>query len=550
MGYLSWKLFLYLIPAVYLLPRIYNGLVKLLQPLTSGLKDLPGPESKGYLMGNVAEILAGEGRSVQMGWTEKYGPIYRYSTMLGGYRLYSTDTRVLSYVVANAAEFPKPDDLRDTLGVVLGKGLLFVEGATHKRQRQVMNPSFGPSQIRNLSPIFFDKAQELRGILIDKMATLPENAIYQADMLAWLSRAALDVIGLAGFGYDFSSLSEGSESDSLASAFNTAFGGALAPNALEMMRTLFPILQFIPDWSERTRKVKESHATMRRIGTKIIEDKKAALVAGVGGGKEAVVEKNNVKDRDLLSLLIKANIASDVAESQRMSDEEVLAQISTFIMAGHETTSTTTSWALHELTCHPEIQAKLREELETLPAVGATHDEVGALPYLDGVVRETLRLHVAIECTTRVATKDHVVPTSEPFIDRKGVKRNEILIKKGDGVFFNMTHVNRLKSIWGEDALEFKPERWLSPPSKASTVPSVYSNIFTFFAGARGCIGHRFAVAEIKILLFTLVRDIIFEAAVKPGDIETKATLITRPQLRSEPENGSQLPMFLKLVNH
>jgi cytochrome P450 len=83
-------------------------------------------------------------------------------------------------------------------------------------------------------------------------------------------------------------------------------------------------------------------------------------------------------------------------------------------------------WALHELSLAPEIQTKLREELLTVETDTPSMDELSALPYLDAVVKETLRLHPSFGEAVRVAIKDDVLPLEKPFTDMQGVVHDRI----------------------------------------------------------------------------------------------------------------------------
>lgn len=83
--------------------------------------------------------------------------------------------------------------------------------------------------------------------------------------------------------------------------------------------------------------------------------------------------------------------------------------------------STGTTWALFALTQAPAVQRKLRDELLTVATDNPTMDELNALPYLDAVVRETMRVHAPVPSSFRVATKDDVLPLSRPVSDKKGV---------------------------------------------------------------------------------------------------------------------------------
>jgi cytochrome P450 len=96
------------------------------------------------------------------------------------------------------------------------------------------------------------------------------------------------------------------------------------------------------------------------------------------------------------------------------------------IHQGHESTSTLTTWALYALARYPEIQKRLREELQAFPHDAPTMDDLHSFRYLDVVVRETLRLYPSSDGTVRVATQRDVIPLDKPFVGRDGVTRTEI----------------------------------------------------------------------------------------------------------------------------
>jgi len=283
---------------------------------------------------------------------------------------------------------------------------------------------------------------------------------------------------------------------------------------------------------------------MARIGRELLADAKATALAGATDKGE--IEKSSLQGRDLLSLLVKANMATDISESQRMSDEDVLAQVPTFLVAGHETTSTATTWALFAMTKAPEVQTKLREELLSVDTDSPSMDKLMALPYLDAVVRETLRVHAPVPDAARVAMKDDVLPVEKPYKDRNGIIRESIRVSKGDLITIPIQAVNLSRELWGPDALEFKPERWENIPEAVSHIPGVWGHLMSFLGGPRACIGFRFSLVEIKALLFTLIRAFEFELAVPVSEIDSKATVVQRPVLRSDPKNKPQMPMFVK----
>ncbi len=191
-----------------------------------------------------------------------------------------------------------------------------------------------------------------------------------------------------------------------------------------------------------------------------------------------------------------------------MSTSEILCQISTFIAAGHETSSSALTWTLYALARHPEVQSKLRASfrpLQSIPLGEPTLDEeLTRLPYLDWVIREVLRLHSPVTNTMRVCKKPHdAIPVGAPggYLDRNGFRRTTIDIKKGDIISIPIQAINRSRAIWGPDARDFKPERWADPAQSRCAVPGLWSNILTFLNGNTGngnrsCIGYKFAILE------------------------------------------------------
>jgi hypothetical protein len=145
-----------------------------------------------------------------------------------------------------------------------------------------------------------------------------------------------------------------------------------------------------------------------------------------------------------------------------MSLEEILCQISTFIAAGHETTSSALTWCLYALSQSPHSQNRLRAELLSLPAPShqdqmTLADKVQQLPYLDWVVRETLRVHSPITTTMRVVGKVcDEIPVRTPFLDGMGRWKRSVSVKKHDVISIPLQAINKNEEIWGEDAAVFR----------------------------------------------------------------------------------------------
>ena len=143
------------------------------------------------------------------------------------------------------------------------------------------------------------------------------------------------------------------------------------------------------------------------------------------------------------------------------------------MIAGHETTSFATAWTLFALAQAPQVQRKLRDELLDVKTDAPSMDELNALPYLDAVIREALRLYSPVCVTVREARKDDVIPLNNPYTDRHGLVHDHIThvpplhihgtvlmavtrIQRGTAILIPILAMNRSKIFWGEDAAEFK----------------------------------------------------------------------------------------------
>jgi len=109
---------------------------------------------------------------------------------------------------------------------------------------------------------------------------------------------------------------------------------------------------------------------------------------------------------------------------------------------------------------------------------------------------------------TGSARSDAILPLSTPIRDVDGRNIHEVFVPANTDVFVQIHHLNRDPSIWGSDAAEWKPERWLAPLPESvvrANIQGVYANTMTFIGGGRSCIGFKFAQLEMKVVLSQIV---------------------------------------------
>jgi cytochrome P450 len=150
----------------------------------SALRNLPGPPSPSLLWGNFWEFrdASKDGDNVdelKERWAVEHGHTYMYRGLFSvgppvrhlyvraddtkqASRLHTTDVKALSHILMRAEIYAKPEELRLALSRMMGEGILVIEGDKHRVQRRLLNPAFGPGQIRELTGVFLDKANEVR----------------------------------------------------------------------------------------------------------------------------------------------------------------------------------------------------------------------------------------------------------------------------------------------------------------------------------------------------------------------------------------------------
>ncbi|KAJ6566197.1 cytochrome P450 [Mycena capillaripes] len=507
--------------------------------LTSPLRHVEGPRNPSFILGNFKAMA--DDPHLTAKWRREFGANFLFNGLFSISELHTSDLKAINHIIAKAEIYQKaPSSLAGAQILLGGKGLLSVERDEHKRHASLLHYIGGHTFLKD-SSVSFIVSPQLRDIWTREVAQQDGEA--RIEVMSWLRRMTLDVIGQAGFNYRFDALETNGKPNELNEVFTDLFhspqtnryaGFRSAQAIMPILRLVIP--QPVPGW----KLLLAAHNKMYTIGKGILSKSKADIMATEG-------PKTLGTRRDLLSMLLKANLSTNIPETQRLSDAEVIAHPNLFF-AGHETTSSAITWALHELSLNTAVQSKLREELLTISNDNPSMDELNALPYLEQVIRETMRVHAPAVFTTRMAMEDDLLPLSKPYIDKKGKSHDSFPIPKGQMIHIPILAVNTDKEIWGEDAAEFKPERWEKVPDSASAIPSVWANLLTFFAGPHNCIGFRFSLAELKALLFILVRAFEFEPAVPKSAIGPTTGLLQRPRVLAE-HGGSGLPLIVKRYN-
>jgi cytochrome P450 len=421
-------------------------------------------------------------------WTNDYGPIVRFGDLFNAPRIILSDPASIQHMLGKAVyTYVKPPLPRAILESTTGVGLLVAEGMEHKRQRKYLQSIFSYKYIKRMAPDMFVKAQELvakwkRDVEQNSQVIVDED----------VSHTALNIIGSAGFGYEFDAHAE--EKSPLSEAYSVLTN---YPRGFSM------VLGFRYKWMRpllsHFRKVNKAEQVVDEVVRNLIRTRQQEMLQG------------HVDGTDVLTVLLRESMA----DGTQLTETELISQVMTVAIAGHETTAAGITWAMYALANHPHVQDKLRAEIiQHFPTLDSapTSDQLNQLDYLDMVIKEVLRLHCPVPAIMRYSDKDDTLP-------------NGVFIPKGTQVEPYTLIMHTLKQYWGDDADEFNPERWTTNISDMPNFTHVY---FPFSAGVRTCIGMKLALLELKMVLVSVLH--AFKLEPVPGHkVSTTIGLALRP---------------------
>ncbi|KAI1359098.1 cytochrome P450 [Xylaria arbuscula] len=417
------------------------------------------------------------------------------------YQVVVTKPRLLpDLLVHRPYDFIKPPKLSGLLRHVLGDGLIMVEGDQHKFLRKNSMPAFSFRHIKDLYPMIWNKSNLMCEVLKEALETGEGRDTGAVDLANWTSRVTLDIIGVAGMGREFNMLKKAE--DPILGIYEQLLEPA-PEKLLFAMSSILLGLNFV-------RLLPWRMNSLFRYLTSSLSD---FCMPMIQEKKDAILESKD-DHFDILSLLIK---------SGNFTDLQLRDQLLTFLAAGHETTSSALSWACYLLSKHQDMQEKLREEIhQALPnsmKIDKTTDLAGILeplPILNGIMNETLRLYPTVPLTLRQAVRDSNLGGQ--------------VIPKGVTVVISMWQINRSPELWGPDAGEFRPERWITAgkPNSNGGANSNYE-FSTFLHGPRSCIGQGFAKAEMRCLLASMIRTFSWDLAMDESKIIPKGAITIKP---------------------
>ncbi|KAH9968439.1 cytochrome P450 [Lactifluus volemus] len=506
----------------------------------SFLARLRGPKSPSLWIGNEGDIYyQNEVGDCEFKWMRQFGSAWRRRGCLGEDYLTVADPKALQYILHTSGyNFHKRRDLLKMTEMVAGKGLSCAHGKDHERQRKIIAPAFFTSQLKAFVPTFQDVASKLAQRWKDELVAPDSSGQPLINITGWISRTTLDIIGQTGFDFQFGSL-DNAETKLSKMYGNLFIDSTLYPSPLDLI--FKSTWRYIPEFLLRY---------VRYLPTREYHRFRTYLDYAREFSAD-IIEKNATKGdgNDLMSVLLRTNASED--PKNRLRHWEIVDQLSALLLAGQETTASSLSWFFWEMARNPESQERIREELAARFMQSnngeLTVADLDSMTYTQAALKESMRLHPIIWSLSRVASRDDVIPLAFPITTTSGEQVSSIPVKKGTVIDLAIHAYQRLPQVWGEDANEWNPDRFLDAEIAKQTSVGVYGNLLNFSGGLQGCVGWRFAVLEMLVIIATVLRHFEISLPLAEIVVRRKPSIIMMPM--AEGQIGAWMGLVIKPLN-
>ncbi|XP_067209359.1 cytochrome P450 4C1-like isoform X1 [Linepithema humile] len=385
----------------------------------------------------------------------------------------------------------------------LGTGLLTSEGTKWHERRKMLTPAFHFNMLKQFVDIFIEEGNYMTQCLKDIEGSTVN------DLIFFTSHHTLNVICETAMGISLKDMG----------AFQQQYRKTVYEiTKLILARLMSPwfysdmIFALSPMGKRQAKNLKILHG----FTEKIIAERKQ-YHKSTNGQYLKQFENNSVNNNEeiigirrkrlaMLDLLIAAS------RNNKMSDLDIREEVDTFVLGGYETTAISISFTILLLAEHKNIQNCVRREVSAVMLENngkLTMTAINNMPYLERCLKESLRLYPSVPNIMRVASED--------------LKIQSYIVPSGAILYIPIKFIHRNPDFWPNPDV-FDPDRFL-PENIQNRHPFSY---LPFSAGARNCIGQRFAMLELKAIIATLVHNFYLEPIDYLKDLRFRLDLVTR----------------------
>ncbi|KAH8832235.1 cytochrome P450 monooxygenase pc-1 [Flagelloscypha sp. PMI_526] len=413
---------------------------------------------------------------------DQHGECYDLGILWDNFYFTSSPEHIKIVLSTNFDNFEKGENFFNRAFSVLGSGVFNSDGDIWKFHRGLTRPHFNREKVQD-----FDLFEHHSNLAILKIqAHLKSSSAI--DIQDVFGRFAIDAASTFLFGTSLNTLSEQlplpypKTSSSSGHPFAIAFSEALdVVSKRVFLGTMWPLVEF---WKERAdAPMKEVRAFLKPIVESAMQKHKRR--------KDGVLVANESDESDTLL----DHLAKQSADPKLLQDE-----ILNILIAGRDTTAATLTFLTHFLSLYPEVCRRLRTEIldQVGPNRRPTFDDIREMKYLRAVINETLRLYPVVPMNVRATVGECLLPSSNP-------NDPPIYLPPKTNINYGVHLMHRRKDLWGPDATEFDPDRFLDERA----AKYYHKNPFIFLpfnAGPRICLGQQFAYNEMSYILIRLLQ--------------------------------------------
>ncbi|PRQ48963.1 putative abieta-7,13-dien-18-ol hydroxylase [Rosa chinensis] len=413
------------------------------------------------------------------------------------YAVYTVDPANVEYILkTNFANYGKGLYLYNILSDVLGDGIVAVDGEKWRHQRKAASSQFSTKVLRDFSSEIL-KTNAVKLAMIISEAVTRDAAIEIQDLF---TKATFDSIVKVLLGIDLDTMCGINNEESI--QFAKAYERATEAVLYRIADISWRIKRFLNIGREAV--IRNNMKVVDQFLYKLVNSK----IETVGNSED----EPSLKKRDFISRLL---------ETREADPKYLRDMVLFFIIGGKDTTASGLSWFLYMMCKHLQIQEKIAQEVREATGLNNTSsaDEIAAnlteeslnkMQYLHASLTETLRLYPAVPMDARVCFSDDTLPDG-------------FSIKKGELVVYQAYAMGRMKFLWGDDAEEFRPDRWLDENGIfQEESPFKFT---AFHAGPRICLGKKYGYMQMKIFSAVLLGCYKFEMSDEKKDVNYKTMM-------------------------
>ncbi|XP_033479063.1 cytochrome P450 4F3 [Epinephelus lanceolatus] len=388
----------------------------------------------------------------------------------------------------------------------LGQSLLLSDGEEWSRKRRLLTPAFHFDILKSYVARFNTSTNTMH----EKWRHLVAKGTTNIEMFDHITLMTLDSLLKCAFSYN--SNCQRSTSEYVSAIVE------LSDLVIDRRQKIFHHWDWIYWKTQQGKRFKRALSIVHRFTREVVQKRRALISQQKNTETDFSTAPQRKKDFVDIILLAKDE------DGRGLTDEEIQAEANTFMFAGHDTTGSAICWTLYNLARHNHYQEQCRQEVMDLLQGRDTHEieweDLSSLPFTTMCIRESLRLHSPVQAVTRRYTQDMALP-------------GDLTVPKGAITLVSIYGTHHNPAVW-TNPHEYQPLRF-DPANKEGQASHAF---IPFSSGPRNCIGQKFALAELRVVVALTLLRFRLTPGVNP-ELGTSSGGVRRlPQLVLRAEGG------------